>query len=187
MNAGRRQRGFTLGETLTTLAVAGIGLSLAVPGLQSLTHSDHVAASVNQLVGTLHVARSEAVTRNDSVTVCASSDGATCNGSEWEHGWIAFLDANADATHDPAELLLDRVGAVSALAVRSAELGGALTYRPNGHVTTATHDPAGGQFSFCESAAVLPARIVMVRTNGLPTLATGADDASRDRCPDPGD
>ena len=94
------QRGFTLGETLTALAVVGIGLSMATPGLQTLTRNNRQAVSVNQLVSTMHLARSEAAMRNARVTVCASSDGARCDGQPWEQGWITFLDTDGDGNRD---------------------------------------------------------------------------------------
>jgi Tfp pilus assembly protein FimT len=37
----------------------------------------------------MHLARSEAVTRNARVAVCASDDGERCGDEPWERGWIA--------------------------------------------------------------------------------------------------
>jgi len=37
------------------------------------------------------------------VTLCESTDGATCNGAGgWEPGWIMFVDANNNGTREPA-------------------------------------------------------------------------------------
>ena len=72
------QRGFSLGEILATLGVAAVSLSLVVPSLDSVTRSNRRASAINELVATLHVARSEAITRNASVVVCPSQDGQTC-------------------------------------------------------------------------------------------------------------
>ena len=49
-----RQRGFTLPEVLATLGVLGVSLSLAVPGLDSITRSNLRATGINELVATLH-------------------------------------------------------------------------------------------------------------------------------------
>lgn len=82
------QRGFTLGEVLTTLGVLGVSLSLVVPSLDSVTRSNLRAGAINALVATLHVARSEAITRNAPIVVCSSQDGLTCARVAWEAGWI---------------------------------------------------------------------------------------------------
>ena len=178
-----RQRGFTLGETLTTLAIAGIGLSLAAPGLQSVTRSNQQAVSVNELVATLHIARSEAVTRNAPVTICASSAGLRCDGDTWEQGWIAFVEDDADADHSPSELLLNQVPGLTDMQLRSTEFERALTYGPNGRVLTAAHDAGTGEFSFCEPGADTAAKVVIVRANGLPTLSDRRRDGSAAACP----
>jgi len=177
------QRGFTLAETLTALAIVGLGLFLAVPGLDSLARSSRLAESVNQLVTTMHLARSEAVTRNARVTVCASGDGAHCEGQAWEQGWIAFLDADADAEHGPAEEVLDRVAGLTGTTVRSAEFPGAFSFQPTGRVTTAGQDTASGRFAFCEPQAREAARLVILRANGLPTLSQDVHPKSAGDCP----
>ena len=182
MTTTTRQRGFTLGETLTALAVVGIGLSLAAPGLQSVTRSNRQAVSVNQLVATLHIARSEAVTRNAPVGVCASSDGTRCDGTAWEQGWIAFLDTDANADHTPSEALVDQVPGLAGMQVRSTEFERALTYRPNGRAVALGNDASTGEFSFCEPGADTAARVVIVRANGLPTLSDKRRDGSTAGC-----
>ena len=176
------QRGFTLGETLTALAIVGIGVSLAAPGLQSVTRSNRQAVSVNQLVATMHIARSEAVTRNAPVGVCASSNGTRCDGTAWEQGWIAFLDTDGNADRAPSEALLDQVPGLTGMQVRSAEFERAFTYRPNGRAAATGQDASTGEFSFCEPGADTAARVVIVRANGLPALSDKRRDGSAASC-----
>lgn len=183
MTTRRTQRGFTLGETLTALAIAGIGLSLATPGLQSLTRSNRQAVSVNQLVATMHLARSEAVTRNARVTVCASTAGQACDGQVWEQGWIAFLDGDADGHRAASEALIDQVPGLPGMAVRSAEFKRAFTYRPNGGVAAAGQAVMAGEFAFCEPGADTATRVVILRTNGSPALSDKRRDGSAADCP----
>lgn len=91
-------RGFTLIELMVTLTVLAIVLGIAVPSFQkqiinskSLTTGDEFAAALNY-------ARSQAVKTTKRVSICSSSDGATCTGS-WAEGFIVFQD---DATSDAA-------------------------------------------------------------------------------------
>lgn len=176
------QRGFTLGETLTALAVVGIGLSMATPGLQTLTRNNRQAVSVNQLVSTMHLARSEAAMRNARVTVCTSSDGARCDGQPWEQGWITFLDTDGDGNRTPSEALLDHVPGLQDMQVRSAEFESAFIYRPDGRIVAVGHDISAGEFSFCETGAETATRVVIVRANGLPTLSDKQRNGSAAGC-----
>ena len=98
-----RNRGFTLPEVLTTLGVLGVSLSLAVPGLDSITRSNLRATGINELVATLHVARSEAITRNTRIAICPSADGQHCGDVDWDAGWIRFADPNGDFRLSPGK------------------------------------------------------------------------------------
>jgi type IV fimbrial biogenesis protein FimT len=93
-------KGFTLIELMVTLAVAAIIMTVAVPSFNNLIRNNRLTVQNNELVSTLLVARSEAVKRSTTVTVCASSDQATCDTSNWESGWIVFADFNADRVVD---------------------------------------------------------------------------------------
>jgi prepilin-type N-terminal cleavage/methylation domain-containing protein len=83
----RSDRGFTLIELLVTVAVIGVIAVIGVPGINALLENNRVTAHTNRLVSSMHLARSEAVKRNDEVTLCSSKDGATCDG-KWVDGWI---------------------------------------------------------------------------------------------------
>lgn len=177
-----RQRGFTLGETLTALAVAGIGLSLAVPGLQAFSRGNGQAVAVNQLVGTMHLARSEAVMRNARVAVCASAGGERCDGRSWSDGWIAFLDSDGNLERSAAEALVERVPAPGMVLV-SSQFATSFSYAADGHASNAAGDTHAGEFAFCEAGADNAARVVILRASGLPTLAGQGRDGAAVRCP----
>lgn len=95
-----KNRGFTLLELLTALAVAAIILAFGVPNFMDVVRNSRAAAGANELVTALSIARSEAAKRGARVTVCASDDAATCDGS-WEDGWIVIADAAATDDADP--------------------------------------------------------------------------------------
>src|SRR5690606_33253855 len=100
-----RQRGVTLLELLVTLLMFGVVAGLALPNMRNFMQSNQVTSQANTFVGALNLARGEAITRGVNVTVCASSDQATC-GSDWADGWIVVLDtavAGASPPNDPVE------------------------------------------------------------------------------------
>lgn len=83
----KHQSGFTLIELLIVIAIAGVLLGLGVPSLRDTIQSNRVAAISNDLIGVLQFARSEAIRRGEDVTVCSTSDQATCSGG-WSDGWL---------------------------------------------------------------------------------------------------
>jgi type IV fimbrial biogenesis protein FimT len=100
--AMRTHSGFTLIELLVALAVASILIAAATPSLSSFFRTNRLAATTNEMVLSLQLARAEAARRGRAVSLCASSDGATCaGGTAWAGGWIVFQDANATGTPAP--------------------------------------------------------------------------------------
>lgn len=98
---GGRTRGFTLLELLISIAVAAILLAIAVPSYRSVVQRNSIAANVNDLVGDLNYARSEAVTRGQDVYICSSTDQLKCNGGEnWSSGWVVYA-ATDPSTSSP--------------------------------------------------------------------------------------
>jgi type IV fimbrial biogenesis protein FimT len=105
-----RQRGFTLVEALTVLAVVSVLFGLAAPGLREAADAMRVRAATSQLLSELNHARAEAIRRNARVVVCKSRDLETCaDAGEWDQGWIVFHDANNNAARDADEAVIRRV------------------------------------------------------------------------------
>lgn len=90
----RTSRGFTLYELMVTLAVASVIISFGVPGFQNYIQNSRAVTHTNDLVTALNLARSEATRRGAPIDICASTDAATCSGSnDWSTGWIARTPA----------------------------------------------------------------------------------------------
>jgi len=93
----KKYSGFTLIELMLTLFIVGVLLAVGVPSLKTFMQSSQLIAATNELVSTIHVARSEALKLNKRITICVSDDGKSCLSSEkWALGWIVFVDANDD-------------------------------------------------------------------------------------------
>jgi type IV fimbrial biogenesis protein FimT len=104
-----RTVGVTLLETMATIAIAATLLSLGIPGLIDFTRNASRDSRVVEIVAALNYARSEAIKRNHQITLCPSSDGQACTGTNrWEAGWIVFTDPNNNGTVDGSETILRR-------------------------------------------------------------------------------
>ena len=108
----RNQNGFTLFELLVTLLVAGVVFGLGVPNLLEFARNNRMAATANDLLTAVYLARSHAVTERTPVTICASPNpvapAPTCSpdASGTNGGFIVWVDADADAVVDGGEEIL---------------------------------------------------------------------------------
>ena len=97
-----RQAGFNLLELMITLLIAGMVLGFGIPSFTQFIASNRMAAAANDLVTSIHAARTEAVKRRQTVTICASSTWADaspdCDLGGGGGGWIVFFDANGDVS-----------------------------------------------------------------------------------------
>ena len=109
-----RQTGFTVTELMVVVAIVAILLGIGAPSYRYITNSYRMSAEVNGLLGDLQYARSEAIKEGQTVTICVSTEGATCargTNVNWGSGWIVFSDPNANATVDGGETVLRIQGA----------------------------------------------------------------------------
>ena len=99
--------GLSLIELLTAMAIASILTALAVPSFKYVTTSNRMTSEVNALLADTQYARSEAIREGQTVTICSSTDGATCAlSTTWNQGWLVFSDVNNDGTVDPGDTVL---------------------------------------------------------------------------------
>jgi type IV fimbrial biogenesis protein FimT len=103
----RALAGMTLIELMITIAIVAMLMAIGVPSYKYVTNANRIASEVNSLLGDMQLARAEAIKEGLPVTVCSSSDGASCSGStSWRTGWIVFADPNNDQSVDNGETVL---------------------------------------------------------------------------------
>lgn len=91
-----KSKGFTLVELMVTVVVAAILLGLAAPSFRDAIQNNKFVATSNQLVSALKYARTEALKRRASVTVCGLNDAKTACGAStnWKTNGFGALDSS---------------------------------------------------------------------------------------------
>ena len=135
--SSKREQGFTLLELMTTLAVAAVLLAVGVPQLRDLTIQQRITGAAQDLHIDLASARNEAVTRATNVTVCPSSDMATCTNDGWGNGRLTFIDANANGVIDAGELVV-RQSLPLATGLTATPAAGLVTFNSRGQTAAFT-------------------------------------------------
>lgn len=161
-------RGFTLVELLVTLAVGSILLTIAIPGYAFLMNSNRLATVTNDLVSSLQLARSEAITRGLRVTVCKTGNPMasmpTCaSTASWQQGWLIFVDGGIRGQIDAGDRLLRVQSPVSSTVVISANnFSRFISYLPSG-VSQGSNNLANGTMRVCVAGN---RRDIIINTTG---------------------
>ncbi|MDY6943856.1 MAG: GspH/FimT family pseudopilin [Pseudomonadota bacterium] len=170
----RSNTGFTLVELILTLAIASIVMVAAAPSIQVLVQNNRLTAQTNELVASLNLARSEAVKRAKTVTVCKSATLTNCDttgSGDWEVGWIVFVDDNGDVDVDTGDTIVRVVdGLAAGNSLRSASTNNSLQYTGDGRVNGAQ------SFALCDSRGATHARAIVLTTVGRTRLGVDGDD-----------
>jgi type IV fimbrial biogenesis protein FimT len=124
--------GVTLVELMVTLAVTAIVLSFGIPTMADFIQNNRMTAAANDLVSSIHIARSEALKRRVTVVVCASSNAdaaePNCDGAaDFGAGWVVFADTNANAQREADEIVVSTRTALPDVIAANSTLAGAGT------------------------------------------------------------
>ncbi|MGB5438453.1 MAG: GspH/FimT family pseudopilin [Gammaproteobacteria bacterium] len=116
-----KQKGFTLIELIVTMSVAIIVVTVGVPSFRDVVKNSRITAQTNEFLASVNVARSEAVKRGETMTLCPSEDGIECEEDEvkktdWSLGLI-LLDASDTVVRE-----WDPIAASSAFVANSGFL-----------------------------------------------------------------
>lgn len=163
-------RGVTLVELMMTLAVLAIVAGIAVPAFASVVRSNRVTSYFNLLVGTLQMARTEAVRGRATVLVCPGDPARGCSGSlSWHDGWIVVLRPGPHGQPDAGSRIVSMQQALpGGIRIESSRGRQHVQYRPDGSAR-------GSNLSlrFCLADQATAERALVVNNAGRPRKVTG--------------
>lgn len=152
--------GFSLVECLCTLIIVSIIAMIALPPLNTMLENSNRTQVTNQLLATLHFARSTAVYQRGVVTVCP---GVTqCTGERvWNASLMVFHDTNRNGQLDMGEQVIRLESLLDDYSWRWASFrqGTFIQFEANG--TTLAHN---GTFTLCKEQQ--PQRQVVISLSG---------------------
>ncbi len=99
-----RQRGFTLTELMVIIGLMAVLAGFAAPSLRDFIVRKNLESVTGDFQSDIMKARTTAMNKNICVTMCMSSNAGenspTCatSGSDWQPGWIVFLNPACDGT-----------------------------------------------------------------------------------------
>ncbi len=172
----KTQTGFTLVELMIALAVFAITVTFAIPNLREFIQNNRLISQTNDVSSTLHLARSEAVKRKLTITICGSNDSSTCNTPAWEQGWIVFVDVDADGVLDAGSDEMLRIGGALSGANTLRTISFTSTTRVQYNSRGATDST--GSFKLCDTRGALMARAININITGRARQASDDTNSS---------
>jgi type IV fimbrial biogenesis protein FimT len=169
------QKGFTLIELMVTLFVASILLGLAIPGFVDMTERNRLVTVTNDFISSVNLARSEAIRRGTTITICGTDDGTGCDADAWSNGWIVFVDTSGNGDKDAGEAIIrmhEGLGPNYTMAADDS-FATSVSYGADGSANDT------GVFAVCHKNEVEGARAIVL-TRLRPRVSTDTDN---DRIP----
>jgi type IV fimbrial biogenesis protein FimT len=173
-------RGFTLIELVVTMALLAIVTAYSLPSLNNFITRQRQVSSINLLLSSLYLARSEAVMRSNDVMVCKSSNGNSCTTTgEWEQGWLLFEDRDSDRLLDSDEPIIASQQPMKEITIYYRAFGSKnyIVYTANGITNT------NGTYTFCDPSGNATPRALIVYKTGRPRTSPTRSDGSPLTCP----
>lgn len=132
-----KQYGVNLIELMVVLVVIAIIAGIGGPALTSTIERNNIRAETNRLIASFNFARSQAVTKQQVVTL----ERKSTTSKDWSEGWTVFSDFDGNGnesieTADGDQLLKDFTPNPSALSVRAnTNADQYISFQPSGRLS----------------------------------------------------
>lgn len=189
-NRPREILGISVIELVITLAVVAILATTGVPAFSNFIQSNRISETAFDVLGTINLARTEAVKRKRRVVLCRSADPTavtpSCGGTAhtWTTGWLVFASGDSNNTYEDGIDTLLGIGLVhspSVTVMTNSTSNNNLEYNSDG-----TTNESGGtaRFAICDKRGGAFGRQIDVPPHGRPKFIKG-DKSSPISCTSP--
>ena len=142
--------GFTLIELMATVTIAAILMAVATPYYRDFVLGQRIRTASYDIASTLTYARSEAIKRNNSVTIAPATGG-------WQYGWTVSSGA----------VTLNQHEAPSGVTINGP--AGTVVYNGSGRLAAAVNP-----FGISAVGSTAAPRCINVDLSGLPSSLAGS-------------
>jgi len=165
-------RGFTLIELLTTVTVIAVLVAVSAPSFMTFQRSSQLTSFTNSIFAAINAARGEAMKRGRYALVVPA------DGSDWNSGWLVFVDVNRNQVYDADEDVSIQVSeappsyiAVSGTAGSAAASGPYIMFDASGYAKDKTNAFSGSTLEIKRNDVT--GSEVLTQTRRLKTDPTG--------------
>lgn len=173
-----KNTGFTLVELLISLAVLAIVSAFAIPKYADLASRNRIAGATNELVGIIHLARSEAVSTHARVVVCPTSNGTGCGTGDWARV-LVFVDRDRNGSVNTGDEVKREMNIRTPDLRMVAGSNGNIVFSPDGLSSSGLAVATNNFITVCSTS--YPDKVRRVRV-GVSASSTGALAATGTRC-----
>jgi len=143
---------------MITLAVVGVLLTVGMPSMRNFAQNNRLSAAANDLLRSLQLGRTEAINRQSSVIVCASSNptatNPTCSYGEFR-GWIVAQDTNGNWQVDSTEPVIERHELIDSQVIARTDKNGIVSYNASGFANPAGAKTPSANVVFCDKRGIV--------------------------------
>lgn len=165
-----QQKAYSLVELMVTLAILGIVVTTAIPGLSNHVQQTRQGTHVDEMLAILYFTRGEAVTRRTTVSLC--DDMESCNSKRWQGQLVVFVDSNQNGRLDEGEIVL------RTLQIARSYSWNWSNFRSQNHIAFnsngMTHS-LNGTFTLCHESSATQA--IVINVAGRTRLESSSDDS----------
>lgn len=181
-------RGFTLMELMVVLTMAGLILAIGVPNFQRFRLNARMTNTANDALGTIIKARTEAITRQRTISVCESANplaaASACTDGATD-GFLMFVDMNSNCVFDGTDVRLDARAyeqTVTGNPLLIRDNGNCISYAPTGFLQIIASRTRTTRLLFCDNRGTAAAAgTTLSAARGLMLETTGRARVTRDR------
>lgn len=162
----KKSSGVTLVEMLVALAIVVIVSTMVIPNFQRIVFSNRVASSSNEIVSLLKFGQMEAIRTRTRVVACASLDGRSCSGTNWERA-IVFKDDDRSGSRGSSETILRNLNFSETGVQIKQNKSGTVSFNGNGIITTSGSASDPFTISICSPKASKKTNVITLNGAGV--------------------